>query len=128
MKYILDTCFWYAALDQKDLFHSEAKKIIELQPQLIVPFPVFEELSALVHHRENKKTTLQAVGKLLSSSLVHIRYITEIENREIWEYYQKTPGQIDYVDCSVIWLAQKLQLPVLTFDEPLKRILKKISL
>ncbi len=117
MKYILDTSGWYAVVDADDAFHKEATNFIEEQPRFVVPYPVFEELAAIVHHRLGKNVARKGIGKLLDSPLVEVVYLSEVDNHSIWQMYEKSAAHLDFVDCSVIWAAQRSQLPVFTFDK-----------
>ena len=83
MKLILDSNAWYAYISTPDIQHSQAISIINQAPTLVVPYPVFEELAALTHKRQGKTITLKGIGKLLTSRVIEIIYISPTDNQEI---------------------------------------------
>ncbi len=120
MKVIIDTSAWYAFILETDRFHERAEKFIRSKPNLLIIYPVLEELIALVHHRQGKKITIRVIEKI--KSLTQLFYPTLNEEKEIRDVYKKTHEKIDYVDSSVIWLSRKFDLPVFGFDKHFKDI------
>lgn len=123
MKFVLDTSAWYAFIAKDDRFHQQAKDQLTHNTSLVVPYPVFEELAALVHKRLGKRIVNSHVGRLMQSTTSEIIYISAADNQDIWKIYQSHPNWLDYVDASCIWLSRKLDLPIFTFDQKLRQLL-----
>ena len=122
MKAILDTSGWYAYILEADEFHKQAVEFVKKKPKLAMPYPVLEELIALLHHREGKKNTIAALEALRNLSDTEVVFIGYEEEKQIWGLYKKAGSKIDYVDASIIWLAKKLDLPVFSFDAHFKKL------
>ncbi|MDP3093626.1 MAG: PIN domain-containing protein [bacterium] len=126
MEAVLDTSGWYAFVLKRDKFHELAVKFLNSRPYLVLPYPVLEELIALLHHREGKQLTIKIIDKLRNSQAVKIVHFDEEKEKQIWEHYKNIGRQIDYVDAAVIFLAQKLDLPVFGFDKHFKNLRLKL--
>jgi predicted nucleic acid-binding protein len=116
MKYVLDSSAWYAWTITTDRYHLESSQIIEKNPELVVPFAVFEELNALIFHRFGKTKTVEALQPLLDSDRSTITLPTKIEANDLWHLFLTCSPNIDYVDASVYYYSRKLKLPIFTFD------------
>jgi predicted nucleic acid-binding protein len=122
MKVLLDTSAWYGFVSKDDQFHTRAVNYLKKDPFLLIPYPVLEELTAILHHRKGKRNTIIALQELRISNISKIIYLNEKEDKEIWKLYTSLTSKIDYVDASIIWLARKLTIPVFTFDKHFKNI------
>lgn len=123
MKVIADTSAWYAFILKPDKFHQKAEEFIQkIQPSLLFTYPVLEELTSLLHHREGKKRAISSIEKIKNNPLFQIVYLTSNEEKEIWNIYKKTERVIDYVDASIIWLAKQQKIPIFTFDAHFKNL------
>lgn len=118
MKILLDTSAWYAYIFDTDAANIKARAIIQSNPFLIIPFTVIEELAALIHHRKNKTAVHSSVYQaLIKSPRASIIHITKKDHQDIWQLYQETPNKIDFVDASIVYFSNKLDLPIFTFDQ-----------
>ncbi len=126
MKAVADTSAWYAFVLKPDRFHEKAEEFIKIKPSLLFPYPVLEELAALIHHREGKKITINDIEKIRNHPLFQVVYLTISEEKEVWDIYKTTESKIDYIDASVVWLAKKAALPIFTFDTHFKKLGLKI--
>ncbi|MBI2009865.1 MAG: PIN domain-containing protein [Candidatus Chisholmbacteria bacterium] len=69
MNLVLDTSAWYAYLFKKDKFYHQAKTTVNLnKPSFVIPYPVIEELAAIIHNRKGKKVALTHVYQALAQS------------------------------------------------------------
>lgn len=124
MKVIVDTSAWYAFFIASDPYHSESKEFIKINPHLVTPFTIIEELAAVINNRQGKTQALKSVMAIQNMDLggEAIHFITSEDQNEILIQFQNTPAYIDYVDASVLWLSRKLNLPVFTFDEHFRKL------
>lgn len=122
MRAILDTSGWYAYILEADEFHRKAVEFVKRKPKLTLPYPVLEELIALLHHREGKKKTTAALDALRRLSDIELVFLGNEEEKQIWKLYKKTANKINYVDASIIWLAKRMDLPIFSFDAHFKKL------
>ncbi len=122
MKVILDTSGWYGFVSKDDQFHDFAVNFLKSKPFFLIPYPVFEELAAILHHRRGKKDTVVALQELKNPNLSRTIYLNEKEDKEIWKLYKSVALKIDYVDASIIWLAKQQKVSIFTFDAHFKNL------
>ncbi|MFH1840610.1 MAG: PIN domain-containing protein [Candidatus Shapirobacteria bacterium] len=119
MRVILDTSAWLASIVQSDVFHRQAKDFLSKKPELVVLESVFEELMALIQSRFTKKTA-EKHGEALQGIGIYLLNKEEFENA--WRIYCQSKLTISWVDATVIFVSQKLDLPVFTFDRHFKQL------
>jgi predicted nucleic acid-binding protein len=126
MKYVLDTSAWYAYVIDSDVAHNKALEFIHENPDLVVVYPVIEELAALIHHRRGKPTVIKSVyTPFFTSPNIQVEYPTSQIDQEIWALYKNNQNKIDYVDTCVFYYSRKLKLPIFTFDSHFKDLSPK---
>lgn len=121
MKVLVDTSGWYAYFVERDEFHKAAVDFFDQRPTFITSNMIFEEVMALLHHRQGKRVASLAGVSIRDLCTDNFWYIDHSDDEEVMEFYQNTGRHIDYVDASVAWLAQKLDVSIFTFDERLKK-------
>lgn len=119
MNVIVDTSGWYAGTVADDLHHEEAKSFLTASHELIIPAAVFIETAALLQNRRNKKLAIQSAEAMRTYGILELN---EEEHEEAWKLYQRTSASISYVDCTVISLAKKNDLPVFGFDSHFQKL------
>lgn len=119
MNVIVDTSGWYAGTVADDMHHEEAKVFLASSHELIIPAAVFTETTALLQNRRNKKLAIQSGEAMRTYGILELN---EEEHDEVWELYQRTPATISYVDCAVVTLAKKRNLPIFAFDSHFQKL------
>ncbi len=112
MKAILDTSGWYAATVKIDIHHPQAKSFLS-RPELIVLSTVFEEIMAIIHNRFGKKSAISQGEDLRNYGITDL---TQDEVYHAWKLFKTSSQKVSYVDCTVIAIALKFDLPVFGFD------------
>jgi predicted nucleic acid-binding protein len=126
MIYVLDTSAWYAFVFETEEAHQIADQCMSEKPELIVPYPVLEELTALAHHRINKNSVIDRIYyPFYTSPFITIQYLDSEDDKNIWKLYQSLPNKIDYMDACIFYYSKKFKLPIFTFDNHFKELSPK---
>jgi predicted nucleic acid-binding protein len=119
--YLLDTSSWISFITDEPETKKNTLKITNAD-QILVPFTVFEEIAALLHHRFSKEQARQSSIYLLNSSQTKVVTFNETELQAIVKTWNKLPLFIDFVDASLIWMQKQTNLPILTHDNHFKKL------
>lgn len=111
MAVLLDTGVLYAYYDQKDLWHSASRKLMEGGSwPLIVPAPVIPEVDYLLGERMGTKAQTRFYEGLTDGSF----FVAELSRESyprVLELNQKYPKlRLGFVDAAVLTMAENLGL------------------
>jgi predicted nucleic acid-binding protein len=114
---IADTGFIVALIDRQDSYHQDVKAIYLQQKEIIVPQSVLAEVAYLL----GRAAGISAVVKFLRSlktSRFELTALTEEDIARIGDVLEEyQDSRIDFVDASVMAIAERLNLTiVLTLD------------
>lgn len=116
-KSLYDTGFLFAALDKRDVHHSDCLKVFESEDDALLPVIVLPELAYLIK-RELSLDVLIAFLKTVAEGKIELEQITgsDLERAaEILEQY--ADNHIDLVDAVVVAMAERLDIKrILTVD------------
>lgn len=114
---IADTGFIVALVDRQDSYHQDVKAIYLQQKEIIVPQSVLAEVAYLLGRAAGISAVVQFL-RSLKTSRFELTALTEEDIArigDILEEYQDS--RIDFVDASVMAIAERLNLTiVLTLD------------
>ncbi len=113
MRAVVDTSAWYAFVVAADDYHQAAIEFIQPDTDLIFPFTVFEEFTALIQSRFGKKKAIESGSKINKYGVLAL---TKSDLRASWEMFRRSPAAVSYVDCTVAAVAKRFNLPVFGFD------------
>lgn len=114
---IADTGFIVALVDRQDSYHQDVKAIYLQQKEIIVPQSVLAEVAYLLGRAAGISAVVQFLRSLKTSrfELTALKEEDIARIGDILEEYQDS--RIDFVDASVMAIAERLNLTiVLTLD------------
>ena len=124
---LLDTSFLIAYFRKEDVHHASALKWIPRldEDRPYIPFSVFQELLTVLTYKLSSEEAIQIGDLLLSAdSPAQILKLDEGYFKETVGLFRKLiPHRFSYVDVLLIFLHRELEIPVLTFDKKLEKIL-----
>lgn len=119
MKVVVDTSGWYAGAVRVDINHPEARQFLTSAEDLLVLMTVFEETLALLQSRQGKSLAIKN-GEAMQAW--DIKDLTEDEMLAAWMLYRDTNREVSYVDCTVVIISKKYNLPVFGFDAHIRKL------
>lgn len=125
MANVIDSSVWVALFLDFDTQHTKAARAIDkLIGTIYLPYCVILEVTAILTYKHSKK--------LANNFLSYIQDNRDIEiiNNDVFEemdFYLALSQRISFVDASLIFLAQKLNARLVTFDKQLERIAKRFA-
>lgn len=125
MEYLVDSSVWIALFLDFDTRHADAvRKVHDLSGTIYMPYCVVSEVSTVLTYKHSK-----AQADLFLSFLAQAENIVLLEDkvREEISYFGSLTEKISFTDAVLLFLSQKLNVTLVTFDSQLLRISKKIS-
>lgn len=118
--YLLDSSVWVSLFLENDTLHEEAKEIVEMMDgPIVVPYTVLSETSTVLAYKHSKKQA--------KCFLEYIEDNNDIIRRE--NSYEKdtlaflsTDKKISFADSSIVEMAIKENLILVTFDQQMKSL------
>ncbi|MDD3645935.1 MAG: type II toxin-antitoxin system VapC family toxin [Candidatus Gracilibacteria bacterium] len=123
-KVIFDSCIFIAFYNSDDLFHKEAKEILELYKNniIIVSSYVIQEVATVLTYRFGKDKADLFIDDILNSDNTIISSSDIIEESR---YFKSIKSKISYTDISLLYLAERNKCVLITFDKQLLNLYKK---
>ncbi|MGB3515082.1 MAG: PIN domain-containing protein [Elainellaceae cyanobacterium] len=114
---IADTGFIVALVDRQDSYHQDVKAIYLQQKEIIVPQSVLAEVAYLLGRAAGISSVVQFL-RSLKTSRFELTALTEEDIARIGDVLEEyQDSRIDFVDASVMAIAERLNLTiVLTLD------------
>lgn len=114
---IADTGFIVALIDRQDSYHQDVKAIYLQQKEIIVPQSVLAEVAYLLGRAAGISSVVQFL-RSLKTSRFELTALTEEDIARIGDVLEEyQDSRIDFVDASVMAIAERLNLTiVLTLD------------
>jgi len=127
MSVLLDSNIWIAFLYKKDPNHKRAEEIFEgIKERVVLTEYLFLEIVSVISKKVGKKVADDFIKNVIDNRDIEIFPSSQEFLGEIIKFYlSKKIEKLSFVDYSLLYLAQKMK--VITFDETLKRELKKLS-
>jgi predicted nucleic acid-binding protein len=109
MALLLDTGILYALADEDDDWHQRSRDLIAERPDvLLVPLTVIPEVAYLMHDRLGPQAETTFIRSIASGEL-SIQSLTTGDFERTSTVMERYPD-IDFVDASVVAIAERLQL------------------
>lgn len=120
---ILDSSIFVAFYFGGDVFHKEAVALVSSldQATIFVPYCVIQEVSTVLTYRFGKAKALHFLGdieKAKNTILIEDELYPEIEA------FKNIPAKISFTDTALIYLAEKYDAKLYTFDAALLKLYK----
>ncbi len=122
MRYILvDSSALLAMADPRDRWADTAREFlqqIDVGAVYLVPDTVFSEALTLIKGRLGIATAIVVGSRIRESAIFRLRYLEPEDHHATWRIFARyTDKDWSYVDCSILALAQRLDLTeVFAFD------------
>lgn len=119
----VDTSFFKALIDDKDGFHLQAIKILEIlkkkERNFITSNFILDESFTVIRIKCGLKLTLEFRRYLEESSMVlKIVRVTVADEAEAWKWFLKDWSKLSFTDCVSFAVMERLNLEhVAAFDE-----------
>ncbi len=121
--YIIDSSVWVALFLDFDVSHRKAIEIFSaLDGKIYLPYSVILEVSTVLAYKHSKKQADEFLEFIVDNEDI-ILINNEIKGEV--DYYKKIKSKISFADSSIIYLAQRFNLYLLTFDKQIISIAKK---
>ena len=125
MSALMDTGFLLALLDDKDKLHIACQKVLNEEPDPVVPSVVIPEL-AYMALRSDEYVPFAAFMRTIASRetpMVFVELSDFARTADLMEKY--ADSKIDFVDCAIVAIAERLNISrILTVDQRDFRILR----
>ena len=121
--YLIDSSVWVALFLDFDSQHKKAAKIFsQIDGKMYMPYNVIVEVATVLTYKHSKK---QADNFL--EFIIDNKDIILIENQTLPEisFFKKVNSRISFTDASLIFIAEKMNLTLITFDKQIIKVIKK---
>lgn len=126
-KLIVDTSFWISFLINNDISHSLSMKFIDStirKSEIYISNYILMEVYTVISQKMGKVYLNDIVKKEIfsNSNLIEI-FVNEKDNSNIHKEYLKINiKDASFVDLSILYIAKKHGLKILTFDKHFKKL------
>lgn len=125
MARLVDSSVWVALFLYFDTQHRKAEQTMKkLSGTVYLPYCVIAEVVAILAYKHSKKLADNFIA------YAHDNRDFKIINNDAldeMEFYPTIPHRLSFVDVALIFLSDKLDATLITFDKQLERIAKKVS-
>ncbi len=123
MAHLVDSSVWIALFLDFDTRHADAvRKVHTLSDTLYMPYCVVSEVATVLTYKHSKA---QADSFLAFVEQAENIVLLEDKAKEEISYFNSLPDKISFTDAALLFLSQKLNVELVTFDKQLLRISKK---
>lgn len=132
-KLIVDTSFWISYLINNDINHSLSMKFIDStirKSEIYISNYILMEVYTVISQKMGKVYLNDIVKKeIFSNSNIIEIFVNEKDNSNIYKEYLKTNiMDASFVDISILYIAKKHGLKILTFDKHFKKLGKEYNI
>jgi predicted nucleic acid-binding protein len=116
---LVDTSALMAMIDSRDCWFNEALDFLQREVALyLVPDTVFSETLTLIKARLGAAAAVTVGSRIQESATFRLHYLNPEDHRATWRIFARyTDKEWSYVDCSILALAQRLDVAeVFAFD------------
>lgn len=125
MTHIVDSSVWVALFLDFDTQHKKAEKTVQrLSGTIYLPYCVIAEVTAILAYKHSKRLADNFIAYAKDN-----RDFTIVNDDAFDEmnFYKTLSYRLSFVDAALIFLSDKLDTPLVTFDKQLARIAKKFA-
>ena len=121
--YLIDSSVWVALFLDFDSQHKKAKEVFsKINGKIYIPYCVITEVATILTYKHSKEQADNFLDYILDNN-----DIISIDNQiypEI-QFFKSIQYKISFIDISLIFIAKKMNLILLTFDKQIIKILNK---
>ena len=126
-KLIVDTSFWISYLINNDINHFLSMKFVDSsirKGEIFISNYILMEIYTVISQKMGKVYLNDIVKKeIFSNSNVIVLFVNEKDNSNIYKEYLKINiKDASFVDLSILYIAKKHGLKILTFDKHFKKL------
>ena len=123
-KVILDSNVFIAFYYHEDTLHEDAVDLVKSLKEydIIIPYCVIQEVSTILTYRLSKKAANHFIDDIQSSDttlIINNEFQPEIE------FFKTIKEPLSFADITLLYLSQKYDAILLTFDKQLLKLYKK---
>jgi predicted nucleic acid-binding protein len=121
---LIDSCVYISAFLSDDPNHLSGVDLLEkCHDKILIPYIIFSEVLTVLTYKHSKKPAEAFSDYVLNDS----RFII-IDNAVIEEllFWQSIPAQLSFADIVLLYLTQKYDAKLFTFDAELNKWFKKL--
>ena len=121
--HLIDSSVWVALFLDFDANHKKAMEIFsQINDKIYLPYCVISEVATVLTYKHSKE---QANGFLefISDNEDIVLINNEIKNEV--DFYQEINKRISFTDASLVFLAEKFGLLLITFDKQIISLIKE---
>jgi len=123
MATLLDSSVWVALYLDNDTQHDKAKHFFSrLTGRLYLTYGVVSEVATILTYKHSKAQADLFLDFVTQNS--EIVWLESPTNEDV-KYFQTISVRISFIDASLVRLAKALQVPLITFDKQLARLVKQ---
>lgn len=131
-KLIVDTSFWISYLINNDINHFLSMKFVDSsirKGEIFISNYILMEIYTVISQKMGKVYLNDIVKKkIFSNSNVIVLFVNEKDNSNIYKEYLKINiKDASFVDLSILYIAKKHGLKILTFDKHFKKLGREYS-
>lgn len=120
--HLLDSSVIIAFFRKRELDHKKARDILSSLDGFAVSDYVISEVATVLRIKEGVQIAGNAIGLLKWNTNVEVARLSEEEFEETIHSFLNEKKTISFTDASLIILAKKRGLKLVTFDEDLRKI------
>lgn len=123
-KYLLDTNFLSAFLNEKDSYYSIANEMAEEFTSAIITIPtvVFAELMSFTKNKKFREFSVKTSLEMADETPC----LNESNLRGYLKFTKDLPNSFTAIDSIILFLAKENHAELITFDKKLQRLYKRI--
>lgn len=122
--YVLDSSVWVALFLDKDVHHEKAAAFFDTDfISVHVPYIVIAEVATVLTYKHSKKQADKFLDFVQGDDRFRIGSMTS--SREDIDTFRKSKHDISFADTAILGYAQRLELPLLTFDTKMRNAFEK---
>lgn len=121
--HIIDSSIWVALFLDFDVNYEKAIEIFsQINDKIYLPYCVISEVATVLTYKHSKE---QADGFLEFISDNEDVILIDNEMKNEIDFYKKINKRVSFTDASLVFLAEKFGLLLITFDKQMISLIKK---
>ena len=121
--YVLDSSVWVALFLDKDVHHEKAAAFFDTDfISVYVPYIVIAEVTTVLTYKHSKKQADKFLDFIQGDERFRIGMVSAQEDIRV---FKKSKHDISFADTAILGYAQRLELPLFTFDAKMRNAFEK---
>ena len=123
MAHLIDSSVWVALFLDFDTQHKKAEQAIrKISGTIYIPYCVIAEVATILAYKHSKKLADNFIAYIRDNKDIKIISNDALDEMD---FYPTLPHKISFTDAALIFLAEKMEAKLITFDKQLERIAKR---